>query len=320
MSGEASLVAKWKTPEPLTKEEEAERQAAFDQAKRYSEVVNGAGINFTKKIQAEGAKKTITVKGTSTTILKGMKCLCGEKLEVTNDGVKQAGGRGGERPRAGPFAMTSKFQSLTEDFAKLFSGKIDAFGYAEALIGWFTKVGVASEFDYSKAGNATLNIECFNCRRIHPVKLTYEAPGIWPTIDVDPIEIWQKYPVNLKHKETKRALDQFAQKHRMGLARDGFEYIERELTRMKAVEGQLEPVRIAIKELDLPGSGGDIRDLETVLRRLSDRAEKAQRFFAMGWLFKAFAYMGEYYKKNVDEAEKLLRGTWRPPEWYFEGR
>lgn len=307
-------------PKPLTKEEEAERQKAFDESKRHSEVVTGAGIKFTKKIQAEGAEKTITIKGTSSTILKGMKCPCGEKLEVTNGDVKQAGGRGGEKPRAGPFAMASRFQQLVEEGASMFKGKKDAFEYAEASIGWDVKKGAASEFDYSKGGSATLSIECFNCRRLHPVKLTYEAPGTWPTIDVDPIEIWEKYGVNLKSDTTKRALDQFAQAEKMGLAKDAVEFIERELGRMRTIEDQLELVRAAIKKLYLPGSGSDIKDLETALRKLDNHAEKAQRYFIMGWLFKAFSYVGEYWKKSTKEAEKLLRGNWRYPEWYHEGR
>ena len=35
---------------------------------------------------------------------------------------------------------------------------------------------------------------------------------------------------------------------------------------------------------------------------------------------KALSFMGEYYRHTPDEAETLLRGNWRPPEWYHEGR
>ena len=311
-------------PKPRSPEDMAEALAAADKASRSSEAIDGAGGTVNWKIQAEDAEGMIGIKGTSTTIIgfnpRGGKCPCDEPLKIDEGDIKGAGGWGGEHPRSTPYSMVSKHQSLVETAALLFSKKGDAFGHAEALVGWFVKLGLVSDIDYSKTGNATIFVDCANCKRTHKIELKYTAPGTWPAIIIDPIETWTKFGVNLKSKATKRALDQFAHRENFGLREKAIDFIERELVRMEAVGGQIGTVREAIDGLDLPGSAKDVGALSRVLLILDERAEDAQRFFVMNWLFKAFSYMGEYYKKSPDEAEKLLKGYWRPPSWYFEGK
>lgn len=324
MSKEASLVAKYKEPVPRTPEEVAEDLAYIEMSKNESEAIEGAGGKAELRIQASGAKGMILVEMTSRTIIKfkpkGGECVCGEKIEIDEGDIKTAGMPLSGRPRTPPFSMVSKYQALTEEAGRMFSGKQDVFKYAENYIGFYVKVKAAPELDYASSMNSTISLKCFNCGRIHNVQLKYTAPGKWPALESDPIDLWRKYGVNLKSPATKSALDQFAHREGMGLAKDAIEYVEKQLGRMDAVEAQLEAVRASIELLDLPGSGGDVRDLETALRQLEGHAEDAQRFFAMSWIYKALGYMGEYWNKSSDEAESVLRGNWRAPEWYHEGR